>query len=110
MSVMTDVQSVPANTTIANAVAGKTHEFISEPSVISLFALASAAGMKVTLIVGEEVAVEDQEIGVGTTLPTIPYNLVGQAGGFPGDRVVLKLHNTTGGALTAWTRVDVEPA
>lgn len=110
MAIMTDIQSVAANTTIANCLSGKSAEFVKEASVVTLYALASAVGMRYTMIVGDEIVVEDQEVGVGTTLPKVPDDVIAQAGGFPGDRIVVKLHNTTGGAVSAYTRVDVEPA
>jgi len=109
MGLITKVQSIPANSTSANLLAGEKDEFVEEPSAVTLYALASAVGLKVILIVGSEVVIDDQEIGVGTTLPKIPDDLVGQGGAFPGDRITLKAHNTTAGALTLFGRVDIDP-
>lgn len=110
MAIMTYVASVAANTTVANALSGKSAEFVKEPSVISLAALGSAVGLNTTLIIGEEVVVDDQEVGVGTTLPIVPDDVLAQGGGLPGDRIILKVRNTTGGAITAYVKVLVEPA
>lgn len=110
MAIMTYVASVAANTTVANALAGKSAEFIKEPSIISVAVLGSAVGLNTTLIIGEEVVVDDQEVGVGTTLPIVPDDVLAQGGGLPGDRVILKVRNTTGGAITAYAKVLVEPA
>lgn len=110
MSVMTDTQSVAANTTIANCMAGKSHEFITEPSVVTLSATGSAVGLYMTFIVGDEIVIEDQAIPLTNRFPVVPDDTLGQAGGFPGDRVIVKIRNSTGGALTSWARVDVEPA
>lgn len=107
---MTYISSVAANTTIANALSGKSQEFITEPSVVTLGAAGSAVGLNVTMIIGEEVIVDDQEIPVGTTLPAFPDQIFCQGGGLPGNRIVLKVRNTTGGALTAYCKVLVEPA
>lgn len=108
--IMTDFQSVAANTTVANVLAGNSAEFIKEPSVVSFSATGSAAGLRVTAIVGEEVVIEDQLIPVTNRFPVVPDDTLAQAGGFPGDRVIVKVRNTTGGALNSWVRVDVEPA
>jgi hypothetical protein len=110
MSVMTDVQSIAANTTIQNVIAGKSHEFINEPSVVSISATGSAVGLYCTAIVGEEIVIEDQAIALTNRFPVVPDDTLAQAGGFPGDRIVVKMRNSTGGALTSWVRVDVEPA
>lgn len=106
---MTDRQSVAANTTIANALAGKTAEFLQEDSIVRLYAQASAVGMNVSLIVGGEISVEDQEVGAQNRMPLVPDDLIAEVGGFASDRIVVKLHNTTGGAITSFIRVDTEP-
>lgn len=109
MAIMTDRQSVAANTTIANCLSGKSAEFLQEDSIVRLYATASAVGMNYTLLVGSEVGVEDQEVSAAGVMPLVPDHLLAEVGGFAGDRVVVKLHNTTGGAITAYTRVEIEP-
>jgi len=109
MPVLTDRQSVAANTTIANAMSGKTDEFLRGRSVVKLFATASAVGMLYTLLVGGQAFLEDQEVNAQNRMPLIPDDFVVAAGGMPGDRIVVKLHNTTAGAITAFTRVEISP-
>jgi hypothetical protein len=108
--IMTDTQSVGANAVVANVLAGKSAEFVKEPSVITISATGSASGLNITAIIGEEIVIEDQPIGAQNHFPVVPDDVLAQGGGFPGDRIVVKLRNTTGGALTSWVRVDVEPA
>lgn len=110
MPVMTYIASVAANTTVANALAGKSHEFIQEPSIVTIGVAGSAVGMNCSLIIGEEIVVDDQEVPVGTTLPAFPDQILAQGGATPGDRVIVKLRNTTGGPLSAYVKVLVEPA
>lgn len=109
MGYMSKVTSVAANTTTANLLAGDKDEFLEEASVVNLAAVASAVGLRVTLIVGSEVVVDDMELAVGTTLPKMPEDMIAQAGAFPGDRITLRLRNTTGGALTGYVKVVCEP-
>jgi len=33
-----------------------------------------------------------------------------QGGGFGGDRITVRLRNTTGGAIVAWTKLNISPA
>lgn len=107
---MTDVQSVAANTTTANILSGKMREFLEEASILRIGILGSAVGLRSTLIVGSEVIIDDQELPVGTTLPAFPDQVIAEAGGFAGDRITLRLRNTTGGALTGYTKILIEPA
>lgn len=107
---MTDRQSVAANGTVANACAGKSAEFIKEPSVVRLSGCASAVGLNMTLIIGEEVILDDQEVNAQNRMPLIPDDVIVEGGAMPGDRIVLKYRNTTGAAITTFSRIDVEPA
>lgn len=110
MSVMTDNQSVAANATVANALAGKVHEFLPEPSVVSLLAAAAAVGLNVSLLIGGEVVVDDQEISGINRFPIDPDDRVAVAAGFGGDRMILRYRNTTGAAIIVRSMVTVEPA
>jgi hypothetical protein len=110
MAFMTDVQSVAANTTTANVLAGKQAEFVKEASVITISATGSAVGLFITAIVGEEIVIEDQAIPLTNRFPVLPDDSLAQAGAFPGDRIIVRIRNSTGGALTSWVRVDVDPA
>jgi len=110
MAMMTDTQSVAGNAVVQNALAGKSQEFIKEPSIVSLSATGSAIGLFMTFIVGEEVVIEDQAIPLTNRFPIVPDDTLAQGGGLPGDRVIVKIRNSTGGALTSWVRVDIEPA
>jgi len=107
---ITEVNTVVANTTSLNLCAGKSAEFVKEPSVVTLSATGSAIGLYATMIVGEEVVVDDQPIPLTNRFPIVPDDTLAQGGGFPGDRINVRLRNSTGGNLTGWIRVDIEPA
>lgn len=110
MGLMQDRVSVAANATSANVCAGKMAEFVHEPSVVRLYACASAIGLNCTMIVGEEIVLDDQEVGAANRMPLVPDDLITEAGAFPGDRIVVRFRNTTGAAITAFSRVDISPA
>ena len=110
MAIMTEVATVVANSTSVNLCAGKSAEFVKEPSVVTLSATGSAIGLYATLIVGEEVVCDDQPIALTNRFPVVPDDTLVQAGGFPGDRINVRLRNSTGGNLTGWVRIDIEPA
>lgn len=108
--VMTDVQSVAANTTTPNILAGKAKEFVDEASILQIGIVASAVGLKATVVVGNEVVVDDQEVSAINRMPQFPEDVLAEGGAFPGDRITVRLHNTTAGAITGFTKINIVPA
>jgi len=106
---MTDRQSVAANTVVVNVLAGKIFEFAPSNSVIDLLATASAVGLNISFTIGNEVKLDDQEISAANRFPISPDDFLARGGAFKGDRIVVRLRNTTAGAITAFTKVDVNP-
>ncbi len=106
---MSDRRSVGANAVVDNVLTGKLHEFLSEDSIIRLYAVAAAVGLNVSLLVGGESIVQDQEISGAGGFPLIPDHFVAEGAGFAGDRVVLSLRNTTAAAIITATVLDTEP-
>lgn len=110
MSVMTDVQTIAANVTVKNILAGKVHEFLPEPSVVTIDASADVVGMNMSVLIGGEVLVDDQEVSNSARFPIEPDDRVAQGAGFGGDRMIVRLRNTTAGNIVIKTKVTVEPA
>lgn len=108
--VMTYVGSVAANTTTANLLAGKSQEFVTEPSVVTIGVAASAVGLNATVVVGSEVVVDDQEVSSINRMPQFPEDVLAEGGAFPSDRINVRLRNTTGGAITGFVKVNITPA
>jgi len=106
---MTDRQSVAANATVQNVFAGNLNEFLQANSLVNLYASAAAVGLNMTLIVGDEIFLDDQEVSAQNRMPLVPDDLVVQAAGFQGDRVIVRYRNTTGAAIVAFSRVDMIP-
>lgn len=107
--VMTDVTTVPANSTTANLLAGKIAEFLAEDSVIRLFISAAAVGVFATLLVGDSTVVDDQEVSDSNRFPIKPDDLVDEGAGFEKDRIILRLRNSTGAGIVSKSRVEIEP-
>ena len=106
---MTDTRSVLANSQVDNILAGKLHEFLPEDSVVRLACVAAAAGVRTSFLVGGEATVQDQEISEANRWPVIPDDIVAEAAGFAGDRILVSLRNTTGATIVVQSVVDVEP-
>ena len=111
MPLMYDNRSVAANTTVDNVLAGKKDEFLLENSVVALSAIGQAVGVRLTLIIGSEVVLDDQEVSAraGAIAIVLPDDFVVQGAGFAGDRVILRVRNTTAGAIIMLTRVETNP-
>lgn len=107
--VMTDVRSVAANATSANVLAGKIAEFLAESSVVRLYVAAAAVGIFATLMIGDSVLVDDQEVSGVNRYPLKPDDLVDEGAGFEKDRLILRFRNSTGAAVITKSRLEIEP-
>ena len=109
MTVMSDIQrSLVANTTTDNVLAGKQAEFLQGPSSVVFLISAAAKGVLATILIGNEILVEQQEISRTNRYPFAPDDVVLQAFGAGGERIIVRLNNTTGAAILCDTVVQVE--
>jgi len=109
MNLMTDRQSVAANGSVNNALSGKLHEFVTRPSKIRIYGSASAVGLNMSALVGGQSFMQDQEVNAQNRMPIVPDDIMAEAGARAGDRLLVSYRNTTGGAITAFLRVEVIP-
>jgi len=109
MSLLTDRQSVAANASVANAFTGKSLEFVQQPSVLEFAIIAAAVGLFYTVLIGTEVIVEDQEAAATNRFGVYPDDFVVQGAGLPGNRLVVKLRNSTGAAIIAFSSCKISP-
>jgi len=108
MPSMTDVRSVAANATVDNVLTGKIFEFANQNCVASLLGTASLVGLRISFIIGNEVQLDDQEISSANRFPLTPDDFLTRGGALKSDRIVIRLRNTTAGAITVFTRLDLE--
>jgi len=105
MPTMQDSVSVSANSVSSNQLSGQLYEFVPQGANVTVSCTGSATGLRVSFICGVPL-IEDQAIGLQNRFPLIPDDVI-HSGPVPGGRMVLKFRNSTGGALTAFWRVDV---
>ena len=105
MPTMQDSVSVSANSVSSNQLAGQLYEFVPAGAMVTLSATGSATGLRATFINGVPL-INDQAIGLQNRFPLVPDDVL-HGGPVPGGRMVLTFRNTTGGALTAFWRVDL---
>jgi len=106
---MTDNQTVAANTTTGNIFAGNIFEFIQRASIVRFYIVAGGIGMNVDVLVGNESYVNDQEVSGANRWPIRNEDLLVEMGALPGERIVVRLRNTTGAALIVQSLVEVIP-
>lgn len=102
--------AVAAGATNDNVLSGSAFEYIRFPSVLSIGCVASATGGQITIQVGPTVVLEESAPVVLTTMPVQPDHFLYTAAAAPGDRIVVRVRNTTGGTITFRTVVQIAEA
>ena len=92
--------NITASTKTANILSGDVNEFPTSDSVVNIYAVTSASGVRITMSVDNEVVIDDKEIiNIGTTLDKSAhlqdsFEIAG------GSRLSLTLRETAGAATT----------
>lgn len=92
--------AVAAGAVNDNLFSGSAFEYARAPGVVSIGCVASATGGFVTIQAGPTIILEESPPTVKTSMPTVPDDFLYTAAIAPGDRLVLRARNPTGGALT----------
>jgi len=100
MAVIIKETSIAATTTVENLFSGSAFEFARQDQLCSLGVTGSATGLQITFTSGADVVLEESPPIVSTVMPKIPDDFLVSDVARAGDRYVLRVRNTTGGALT----------
>ena len=95
--------SVAANATDDNVFSGSTFEFPRTNAIVSIGAVASGAGLFITILTGGNVQLEESPPAISTDFPLIPDEFYYNFAMLAGERLVLRVRNSTAGALTLRT-------
>lgn len=107
--VMQQSISVAANATNSNVLTGQRYERPPFNALGSLYVNGSALGLTAELNVGGASISEPITVNAANTLPVVPDDrLVEDWKVIRGNLIQLTIVNTTGGALTAFWRVELE--
>lgn len=101
--------SVAAGAVNDNLFSGSAFEYVRNPGVVSIACVASATGGFITIQAGPTLILEESPPTVKTSMPTVPDDFIYQSAVLPGDRLVLRARNPTGGALTFRAVAQVSP-
>lgn len=101
--------SVPANTTVDNIITGSIYEYLPWNAAVGVGVNGSAAGLRLTVNSGSDTVVEEAPVNALNRQPVIPDDMWIQDRAMGGERLVVKVRNSTAGALTAFVLVQLEP-
>lgn len=101
--------SVAANSVNDNVIAGSQFEYLPYNATLEFGLVASAAGMLSDAYSGQDLLCEGMAISTQNRFPVFPddFTLTDVAGG--GERVKVRMRNTTGGALTYFVGIRITP-
>ena len=101
--------AVAAGAVNDNLFNGSAFEYVHQAGVVSIAVVASATGGFVTIQAGPTLILEESPPTVKTSMPVVPDDFLYQAAVVPGDRLVLRARNPTGGALTFRAVAQIAP-
>lgn len=101
--------SLGAGAVLDNLISGSAFEFLRQPSLVSIGITAAATGAFCTIQSGSDIVAEEFTPAVQTRFPIVPDEFYYSDYGAPGDRLVIRIRNPTGGAIVFRTIVQVTP-
>jgi hypothetical protein len=101
--------SVAAGAVNDNIVAGSAFEFARQNQVVSVGVAQSATGGFATVQSGGDIVAEEFSPAILTRFPIIPDEMYYNDVMAPGDRLVIRYRNPTGGALTVRVIAQIQP-
>lgn len=100
MPVIQKELSIAANAVNDNILSGSSFEFLRSNAVISIGLTGSAAGLVANIQSGSDIVLEESPLEINAGYPLIPDEMYYNDVGVAGDRLVIRVRNTTAGALT----------
>lgn len=101
--------SIAANATNDNALAGSQWEFLPYNALLEFGLQASAAGLVFDVFSGQDTVCETMEPAVDGRFAKYPDEYTLNDVAAAGERVKIRIRNTTGGALTAYVSMRIAP-
>lgn len=102
--------NLSASTKTSNILAGDINEFVGVPSMVNIYAVESAAGIRISMFADSDIAIDDKEIpNIGTTIDSSAH-LIDSFAVNGGTRLSLFLRETAAVATTdSLIKVEVLP-
>jgi len=101
-------QSIEGNSTV-NVLAGSRFENVPRTGFLLLAQTGSASGLESEMFVGTRNALENSPVGAQNRTPILPDDIVvDEVDAFAGEKIQLRVTNTTGAALTFQARLQLD--
>jgi hypothetical protein len=101
--------SVAANSTNDNVLTGSQFEYLPFNAALEFGLVGSAAGLQVDAYSGSDLLCEGMSISTQNRFPVFPDDFVLSDIAAGGERIKVRVRNTTGGALTYYVGVRITP-
>lgn len=92
-----------------NVIAGNQFEFAPARCIVEFAVVGSATGLEVDILIGARSVVTRMLPSIQNRFGIYPDDFTVRAGAMQGERIIIRIRNTTGGALTAFTTVKFTP-
>lgn len=109
MPVIQSSVSVAANATNDNVIAGSQFEFLPYNAFLEFGLNASATGLVADVYSGQDTVAEAFALSTANRFPVYPDDYPLNDVAAAGERVKVRIRNTTGGALTCFYSVKITP-
>lgn len=109
MPVIQQTISVPANGVVDNAIQGSQFEFMPYDAALRFGLSASAVGLVADVYSGQDVLAEQMAVAPTNRLPINPDDFVLSDVAGAGERIKVRLRNTTGAAIGLNFSVIIDP-
>lgn len=107
MPVIQKEVSVAANAANENILSGSAFEFLRSNAVVSIGLTGSATGLVSNIQSGADIVLEESPLEINAGYPLIPDEMYYNDVGVAGDRLVIRVRNTTGAPLTVRCIVQI---
>ncbi len=109
MPYLSDNQTVGIGAVVANVLVGKFGRVLGENSKVSIAVTAQLVSLFVTVLVGSDIIIEDQEVPATNAPPRNPEDILVQTVGQLGDEIIVKLRNANAATNDSRVSVFLEP-
>lgn len=107
MPVMQRLTIVPANGTVDNVLTGSAFEFARANQILSMGCVQEATGLFITIQTGSDIVLEESPPAISGDFPSTDSEMYYADVAVPGDRIVIRARNSTGGDINLRTLVQV---
>jgi len=101
--------SIAANSVNDNVIVGDQFEFAPVRSIVEFGLVAAATGLEVDVLIGMRSVVTRMIPSTANRLPVYPDDFTLRAAAAQSERVIVRVRNTTGGAVVINTAVKYNP-